>query len=116
MFIRTKNKIYEVESKKLDYEGKWVGYNIVGNPMIYIIKDQVINQSDNLAELCDEFVIDIVSIETKEKYHWIYDDYSTFKGASIKEGYKGNKYGAIWTNKGLIYIAKMNDKGELELI
>ena len=25
-------------------------------------------------------------------------------------------YGAIWTNKGLIYVAEMNDKGELELL
>lgn len=25
-------------------------------------------------------------------------------------------YGAIWTDKGLIYVAKMNDKGELELL
>ena len=25
-------------------------------------------------------------------------------------------YGSIWTDKGLIYVAKMNDKGELELI
>ena len=25
-------------------------------------------------------------------------------------------YGAIWTDKGLIYAAKMNDKGELELL
>ena len=25
-------------------------------------------------------------------------------------------YGAIWTNKGLIYVAKMNEKGELELL
>lgn len=24
-------------------------------------------------------------------------------------------YGAIWTDKGLIYVAKMNEKGELEL-
>ena len=24
--------------------------------------------------------------------------------------------GAIWTDKGLIYVAKMNDKGELELL
>ena len=27
-----------------------------------------------------------------------------------------NVYGAIWTDKGLIYVAKMNDKGELELL
>ena len=25
-------------------------------------------------------------------------------------------YGAIWTDKGLIYVAKMNEKGELELL
>lgn len=25
-------------------------------------------------------------------------------------------YGAIWTDKGLIYVAKMNNKGELELL
>ena len=30
----------------------------------------------------------------------------------IKEGI----YGAIWTSKGLIYVAKMNDKGELCLL
>ena len=32
----------------------------------------------------------------------------------IKNG--GTIKGAIWTDKGLIYVAKMNDKGELELI
>ncbi len=25
-------------------------------------------------------------------------------------------YGAIWTEKGLTYVAKMNDEGELELL
>ena len=25
-------------------------------------------------------------------------------------------FGAIWTDKGLIYVAKMNEKGELELL
>ena len=25
-------------------------------------------------------------------------------------------YGAIWTSKGLIYVAKMNEKGDLELL
>jgi hypothetical protein len=27
-----------------------------------------------------------------------------------------NLYGAIWTSKGLIYVAKMNKEGELELL
>jgi hypothetical protein len=32
------------------------------------------------------------------------------------EPYHWKVYGAIWTDKGLIYVAKMNEKGELELI
>ncbi len=38
-------------------------------------------------------------------------DYETIAG-----GLKTSIYGCIWTSKGLIYVAKMNDKGELELI
>lgn len=34
----------------------------------------------------------------------------------VREDYLVDVYGAIWTDKGLIYIAKMNDKGELELL
>ena len=30
--------------------------------------------------------------------------------------FEGTIKGAIWTDKGLIYVAKMNDKGELELL
>ena len=36
--------------------------------------------------------------------------------AKLWSSCKYNIYGAIWTDKGLIYVAKMNDKGDLELI
>ena len=29
---------------------------------------------------------------------------------------KDTEYGAIWTDKGLIYVAKINEKRELELL
>ena len=72
-------------------------------------------QSENLEELCDEFVI---AFENKMPFLFdlIYEDDKIllkelayrYRGATI--------YGAIWTSKGLIYVAKIDDKGELELL
>ena len=108
-YIRTKNGIYEV-----------VGFDdecIIPSPIIKINGKLThcsgyknCKQADTIEELCDKFVV--IDKETKEvmnivaflEYakHWVY--------------WKYNIYGAIWTSKSLIYVAKMNDKGELELI
>ena len=74
----------------------------------------IIAQADTIEELCDEFVfIDeffarehrlAYSLENalaRCKYHNV--DVTTLRGA-------------IWTDKGLIYVAKMNEKGEQENI
>ena len=69
-------------------------------------------EADTIEELCDEFVM---VNKTKEiiDHRLVYDiDFS-------KDKFVLNKYevfGAIWTDKGLIYVAKMNDEGNLELI
>jgi len=76
-----------------------------------------------IEELCDEFVFH------DKKYgcrYFISIDFSTLEYVctlDCDEYTKPTKitsedeiYGAIWTNKGLIYVAKMNEKGELELI
>ena len=67
-----------------------------------IYDNEIIKQADTIKELCDELVCgnEIISEE------------------QAKTCYLLNKviYGAIWTNKGLIYVAKMNEKGELELL
>lgn len=71
---------------------------------------KLIKQADTIEELCDAFVYvtDIKrQIVTQYKEQCIY----------FFEGEKPIAYyGAIWTEKGLIYVAKMNDKGELELL
>jgi len=68
------------------------------------------NTADTIEELCDVFVY-----ETNENNHYIKDKHNT-----IQLFFDNEKpiayYGAIWTDKGLIYVAKMNDKGELELL
>lgn len=110
-FIRTENRIYQVESEYLDNEGKWVGYNIVENDMAIILRDQVIKKADTIEELIDNYVF----IEKGEMPVDLDKDTIIFnKGLYIEDG--TIIYGAIWTDKGLIYVAKMNEKGELELI
>ena len=89
-YIRTKDKIEKVPN---DYANK-----LVECPNLVI--------ADTIEELCDEFV------------------YETSKGKRYIEKYLSHNngieiiavYGAIWNNRGLKYIAKMNDKGELELL
>ena len=102
-YIRTKDEILsnsrpnieDIDSVLTDQRG-------------WIKKCNVIKQSDTIEELCDGFVIDF-----KNGSHTFYQDFE-----DTKLLYNGNQdlFGAIWTSKGLIYVAKMNDKGELELL
>ena len=69
-------------------------------------------QADTIEELCDEFV---VAYEN--------NGYVVLSNLAQVRLYRGNNgfsnsqvYGAIWTDKGLIYVAKMNEKGDLELL
>ncbi len=99
MFVRTKdNQIIETDKETLEECYK---------------KDYIIKQANTIEELCDEFIAhnhkaspdvkDVFSI--KEELHYA-SDY-------MEDGY--TIYGAIWTDKGLIYVAKMNEKGEWKL-
>ncbi len=108
-FIRTEDGIYEV-----------VGFDdecIIPSPIIkmngkltHCSDYKNCKQADTIEELCDEYVLpkfrDVFAIDTFSKQICI---------NHIKCG-NGDAYGAIWTSKGLIYVAKMNEKGELELI
>ena len=77
----------------------------------------VVKQADTIEELCDEIIIRHL---TSSKPH-IADDFQ--KEQLLKDrqraftecGVEEVKF-AIWIGMDLIYVAKMNDKGELELI
>ena len=71
--------------------------------------------SQNLEELIDEFVFEggdetpLICESYDELIYWF--------NHSKEEQYTTRIcYGAIWTDKGLIYVAKLNEKGEWELI
>lgn len=93
MYIRTKNRIYQVESIVRD-DGFVKGYNV--GEMAFIRKEQVIKQSEKLEDLIDNSIYIIDGLFGEErKITW---------------------YGAIYAEKGIITVAKTNDKGDWELI
>lgn len=117
-YILTKNEIYEVHHE----DDTWFYAIEKNNPNAYLLvyKEDVIKQADTIEELCDKFVY------KKELYKkiakgedWENQTIIRLYGMSFFDLYIeewNNIYGAIWTDKGLIYVAKMNDKGELELL
>ena len=107
-YIRTESDIYNIDDL-------YVCEELTGKPYatkksgLCIYKDSIIKQADTIEELCDEFVV--IDKTWEEPLYIVLDtkdDIETYLPSEI--------YGAIWTDKGLIYVAKMNDKGELELL
>lgn len=124
-YIRMKNKwsddfegseivkeVYQIYNvKKGDDMNLWA-FNFEGFPYC-ITEDMIIAQSDTIEELCDEFIL-----FDKEYPHDFYIDHYYEDILEVYEQEKRTRdlYGAIWTDKGLIYVAKVNEKGELELL
>ena len=141
-YIRTKDKIIDLTSKQVSsYEiiddktavdeygedsgfimvyyykrdiGEHIEYDEKGGCSMdnWYLKD-IIKQADTIEELCDEFVC--VENEFLHLIVDIIDFKRDWQCAQITKR-ETKYYGAIWTDKGLIYVAKMNDKGELELL
>lgn len=73
--------------------------------------------ADTIEELCDRFVIEYKQHNEQHILKTFLRAERNFLRDKMYElNHIKNLYGAIWTDKGLIYVAKMNDKGELELL
>lgn len=102
-YIRTKDGIYEVDVLSIHYIGE-THFSCWDIKHTRAFNDwHIIKQADTIERLCDRFVV-IYENEEPVPYKNYLDAVATQKEV----------YGAIWTDKGLIYVAKMNDKGELE--
>ena len=89
----------------------WLKYN----------RTSVLNQADTIEELCDCFVIKITFATTFNSKKTEYKIYETLDEAKdIVDIFHNNDettiYAAIWTEWDLKYVAKMNEKGKLELL
>ena len=100
-YIRTCVGVYALETNAVLEVGD----------MIPIPNDGICRVSkvaNTIEELCDEFVIiGKKKRKVKEITKVIY---------TLNQLKNNEIYGAIWTDRGLIYVAKMNGKGELELL
>lgn len=66
--------------------------------------------ADTIEELVDEYVL----VEKSARCFLNYDEITEDDLKLCLQDH--DIFGAIWTDKGLIYVAKMNEKGELELL
>ena len=111
MYIRTKDGVYEVEGNKFYDALKRKHY--ITTKGLAIKEDDIINQSENLEELCDEFVIEYIASDVLfqvryAEFQWAEEEFESDKKETL--------YGAIRVaGKGLIYVAKLVD-GKLVLI
>ena len=111
-YIRTKDgRIIEVKRRRIVFPIFPAGETkVIFNDNI--LEKDVIKQADNPEDLCDEFVW--VTPEGEHRIKPKTADGLWYLCCDYKQGHQ--IYGAIWTDKGLIYVAKMNEKGELELL
>ena len=122
-YIRTKERIYEID-ETCKRDNQILFFDNKEQTPDYIIdffegKD-VLKQADTIEELCDMFVVWLegrnmpIEMPLSEK-----EQYEKMKEVVLlgtKEKLNIWLKLAIWTDQGLIYVAKMNEKGELELI
>lgn len=109
-YIRTKDgKILERATFTINHT-KYIGS--IGNANLYQDND-IEKEADNIDELFDVIVyINGFRHELYRNFQETREDFSKFKIKFQQQII----YGAIWTDKGLIYVVKMNSKGEFELI
>lgn len=113
IYIRTKDGIWRYNFK--DNSAERPNKEFKCNQVWLNTKDIDIQRYANtIEELCDEFVI-----KPSFSKAFLHDeDKQPLKLVKQKaiESDCFIIYGAIWTDDGLKYVAKMNDKGELELL
>lgn len=120
-YIRTRDGIYEFKEEYMSIS-KGIYYlfgKLEETSEDYLFKNDLslgkfIKQADTIEELCDGFAI-------KEK-NYIIQVFLKKDGWTLEEVIKQPRIigtdivGYIETEKGLIYVAKMNKKGKLELL
>lgn len=119
-YIRTKNAIVEYNpNEKILDTGEHIFLADMSSPNYLYVNEysyfekDIVKQADTIKELCDEYVIIPIDQNKKPIIHFIRHINEPIKPFATDSHII---YGAIWTDKGLIYVAKMNEKGEFELL
>ena len=118
MYIRTRDGRIVDTTKYPEHPASW---SVQASDYALTIKE-----AETIEELCDEFVLHYGdTMQTSIPIPWATyerrdDNWQKHKEKLISELKKAERkatvYGAIWTSKGLIYVAKMDSDGKLVLI
>ena len=120
-YIRTKDGVYEVDVLSIHYIGETIFCCSDVNYTKAFNNWHILKQADTIEELCDEFVL----IKNGKPELFVRHNDEIVKSCAFKSFVKydlphSNKiedvFGAIWTNKGLQFVARMNDEGVFELL
>lgn len=122
-YIRTKDgRIYDtIEDEKIRLERNDKTHEIIflllpsTNTLNMPICLNVIAQADTIEELCDKF-IGVEENGTPHIFAYECDLLNLIHNTERRFGTKVTGYGSIWVDGNLIKVAKMNSKGELELL
>lgn len=127
-YIRTKDEIYEIDNDKysiVELNGHKL-LNIQVNEFGLIKREYILKQSDTIKELCDlivkiengKYSFGYLQLYLGEELHFVeYNERKLEESVELEmENTNALYYGAIWTEWGLKYVAKMNSGGGLELI
>ena len=90
--------------------GEWEKLRCTAKTFFKKYPEEIVKQADTIEELCDAFVM----FRDGKPYALVENDENNLK--MVRGGAWGDLRGAVWTAQGLIYVAKRNDKGELELL
>ena len=104
-YIRTK----EIDCCIIDT----IKYKEITGENCFIPKNEIVEEANTIEELCDEFIVVSDNCEKPIISALPFNELKIYAKNRTKYA---NCYGAIWTEWGLKYIAKMNSKGELELL
>ena len=115
-YIRTEEWVYELSNVQNDKENYLVIVperlrDIAGGDTTIRPKKDVIATADTIEEICDGFIFKDTHAN---KLHFLDSNSGiSLLGASL---FEDTLRGFIETDQGLIYVAKMNDNGEFELL
>ena len=122
MFVRTEEEIYDTErTHDLEIKGNKAYQTIAYLDPKPILLGTVVKKAETIEELCDGLiVVDTHCPKVENGNLWGINElkelYKIYKVWNEDEQGRYIVYGFIQTDKGLIFVAKMNEKGELELL
>jgi len=119
-YIRTKDGVYKFKSENIcKKDNELFEIQEFFEPIHHInykLLGQIQKQADTIEELCDRFIFINKKYQEERNRYIVYT--RLFEKKNLPKYIQNGTeiYGAIFTDKGLIYVAKMNENGDLKLI